>query len=106
MTTDKNHNGTNSNTGATAEGPVVTKGIPAGPGGVMTEEVGVITGNLTLRTTRQGDQAALEIQYDDADEWYTVQNSPVAIPAGKDLQAVHEAMLDAVEQGGGATAPH
>ncbi|GAA4838763.1 hypothetical protein [Kitasatospora terrestris] len=105
MTTSNNRNSSTSS-GGTDEGPLVTKGITAGPGGVMTVEVGVITGDLTLRTTQRGNQAALAIQYDDADEWYTVHNSPADIPASKDLHAVHQAMIDAVKKGGGATAPN
>ncbi|MEW1909235.1 hypothetical protein AB0442_12330 [Kitasatospora sp. NPDC085895] len=104
MTTDKNHD--TGGTGGTSEGPLVTMGVTAGPGGVMTVEVGVITGDLTLRTTRQGNQAVLEIQYDDADEWCTVQGSPTDIPAGKKLQTVHQAVIDAIKKGGGATAPN
>ncbi|WP_431676089.1 hypothetical protein [Kitasatospora sp. KL5] len=44
MTTGKNNN-TDTGGTAEAEGPLVTKGIPAGPGGGMTEKVGVITGD-------------------------------------------------------------
>ncbi|MQS17621.1 hypothetical protein F7Q99_36900 [Streptomyces kaniharaensis] len=88
-----------------ASGPLVTAGIPAGPGGVMTVEVGVITGDLTLRTTWDGQQALLAVQYDGADEWYTVEGAPVPASTAAAAQAVHEAMADAVRRGGAATAP-
>ncbi|MFE2413440.1 hypothetical protein ACFXDE_34405 [Kitasatospora sp. NPDC059408] len=39
--------------------PLVTTGITVGPGGVMTVDVGVITGDLTLRTTWTGRQVLL-----------------------------------------------
>lgn len=64
--------------------------ISAGPGGVMTDDVGVVTGELTLRTDLAEDgQAVVRVQYRDADEWYTVTGgrAPLADPA--DLEAVH-----------------
>ncbi|MFE9653991.1 hypothetical protein [Micromonospora sp. NPDC006431] len=63
--------------------------ITAGPGGVMTDEVGVVTGELTLRTELAGGQVTLSVQYKDADEWYAVTGgrAPLADPAG--LDAVH-----------------
>jgi hypothetical protein len=63
--------------------------IIAGPGGVMTDEVGVITGELTLRTALLDGQVILQVQYKDADEWYAVTGgrAPLADPAA--LDAVH-----------------
>ncbi|WP_407676297.1 hypothetical protein [Plantactinospora alkalitolerans] len=80
-------------TGATAATPdetdAKTTDITAGPGGVMTDEVGVITGDLTLRTELRSGQVALRVQYKDADEWYAVTGglAPLVDPA--DLAAVH-----------------
>ncbi|MFD9568817.1 hypothetical protein ACFWBI_03120 [Streptomyces sp. NPDC059982] len=77
--------------------------VPAGPGGAMTDEVGVITGPLTLRTTAGPDgEVGFEVQYTDADEWYTLTGSPVA---HGDPQALHRAALAAIRAGGGAQAP-
>ncbi|MFI6689525.1 hypothetical protein [Streptomyces sp. NPDC050485] len=43
--------------------------VEAGPGGAMTDDVGVITGELTVATTPLGDgRAQIEIQYAQADE--------------------------------------
>ena len=66
-----------------------TTDITAGPGGVMTDEVGVITGELTLRTEYAAGQVTLSVQYRGADEWYVVTGGrvPLADPAG--LDAVH-----------------
>src|SRR5882757_277322 len=45
----------------------------AKPGGVMTDEVGVITGELTLVTEVDDSGAVVQrVQYKDADEWYVV----------------------------------
>ncbi|MFE5810685.1 hypothetical protein [Streptomyces sp. NPDC056491] len=78
--------------------------VLAGPGGAMTDEVGVITGPLTLRSTEE-DTGVLrfDVQYKDADEWYTLTGSPRAhhgAPA-----ALHAAALAAIRAGGGAGAP-
>ena len=66
-----------------------TTDIVPGPGGVMTDEVGVVTGDLTLRTEMAGGDVVLRVQYKDADEWYAVTGgkAPLADPAG--LDAVH-----------------
>ncbi|MCX5195215.1 hypothetical protein OOK31_15115 [Streptomyces sp. NBC_00249] len=69
----------------------------------MTDEVGVITGPLTLRTTGGPDgKVRFEVQYTDADEWYTLSGSPVA---HGDAYALHAAALAAIRAGGGAEAP-
>lgn len=48
----------------------MTKDIIAPPGGVMTDEVGVVTGELTLATEVEGDRVVtLRVQYKGADEW-------------------------------------
>jgi hypothetical protein len=67
-----------------------TTAITAGPGGVMTDEVGVITGDLTLRTDVDDEgNVVLWVQYRDADEWYVVTGSRTAIADGRDIEAVH-----------------
>jgi len=63
--------------------------ITAGQGGVMTDEVGVITGDLTLRTELSGDRVAVRVQYRDADEWYAVTGANATLANPADLDAVH-----------------
>ncbi|MEV4635775.1 hypothetical protein AB0J80_00325 [Actinoplanes sp. NPDC049548] len=63
--------------------------ITAGQGGVMTDEVGVVTGELTLRTEFSGGQVVVRAQYKDADEWYTVTGAKAALKDPADLDAVH-----------------
>nr|WP_091447631.1 hypothetical protein [Micromonospora yangpuensis] len=72
-----------------ADPPSRTADIVAGPGGVMTDEVGVVTGELTLRTEYADGQVTLHVQYREADEWYVVTGgrAPLADPAA--LDAVH-----------------
>ncbi|GAA1035213.1 hypothetical protein GCM10009557_42260 [Virgisporangium ochraceum] len=51
---------------------MLTADIVAGPGGVMTDEVGVVTGDLTLRSDVVDGSYVLKVRYKDAEEWYTV----------------------------------
>ncbi|MEU0551248.1 hypothetical protein [Micromonospora sp. NPDC005979] len=66
-----------------------TADIVPGPGGVMTDEVGVVTGELTLRTEYADGKVTLRVQYKDADEWYVVTGGLVALPDPAGLDAVH-----------------
>jgi hypothetical protein len=67
-----------------------TTDITAGPGGVMTAEVGVVTGELTLRTeVSDSGEATVHVQYKGADEWYTVQGATARLADKHDLDAVH-----------------
>jgi hypothetical protein len=67
-----------------------TSDIVAGPGGVMTDEVGVITGELTLRTeVDDSGKLTLRVQYKDADEWYAVTGGQAALADPRDIEAVH-----------------
>jgi hypothetical protein len=62
----------------------------ARPGGVMTDEVGTVTGDLTLRT-ELCDDGTLQVlvQYTGAEEWYRVTASPTSLPEGTTLDALH-----------------
>ncbi|WP_374238088.1 hypothetical protein [Actinoplanes sp. DH11] len=63
--------------------------IVPGPGGVMTDEVGVVTGELTLRSTFADGKVALSVQYKDAEEWYGVTGASANLADPSDLDAVH-----------------
>lgn len=67
----------------------VTDIVP-GPGGVMTDEVGVVTGDLTLRTgVDDALNVVVAVQYKDAAEWYTVTGAKAQLADVKDIDAVH-----------------
>lgn len=72
--------------------------ITAGPGGVMTDEVGVVTGDLTVRTDLDDDLVvSVHVQYKDAEEWYAVTGARTTLKDAADLDAVHAvtvALLD------------
>jgi hypothetical protein len=60
----------------------------------MTDEVGVITGELTLRSEidAAGD-VVVRVQYKDADEWYVVTGGKAHLNDPSDLQAVHSIVV-------------
>ena len=68
----------------------LTTNITAGPGGVMTDEVGVVTGDLTLRTETSGNDLIVRVQYQEADEWYTVTGGKATLKDPADAAAVHQ----------------
>jgi hypothetical protein len=68
----------------------LTTDIVAGPGGVMTDEVGVVTGDLTLHTKVADDSATVHVQYKEADEWYTVTGGKAKLKDPADAAAVHQ----------------
>ena len=48
-------------------------------GGVMTEEVGAVTGDLEVATSVRVGGAEAAVRYVGADEWYTVKGSPIEL---------------------------
>ncbi|MEU4419992.1 hypothetical protein AB0F81_05160 [Actinoplanes sp. NPDC024001] len=66
-----------------------TTDITAGPGGVMTDDVGVVTGELTLRSEFSAGAAVLTVQYKEAEEWYSVSGGRTPLADPSDLEAVH-----------------
>ncbi|MFE7763044.1 hypothetical protein [Streptomyces sp. NPDC057438] len=79
--------------------------VTAGRGGAMTDEVGVITGDLTIATSPLPDgRAQIAIQYTGAEEWYTLTGSPAPLPPGG-LAALHTDVVQRVRHGGAAQAP-
>lgn len=67
-----------------------TTDFAAKDGAVMTDEVGVITGEVTLQTTVDDQGGVVQrVQYKDADEWYALTGAPSTLPAGQDIDALH-----------------
>ena len=71
----------------------LTSLFKASPGGVMTDEVGVITGDLELRTTLTDGAVTVEVRYEGADEWYRLSAADCHLVDDKDHEAVHRALL-------------
>ena len=74
------------------------KDILAPPGGVMTDEVGVVTGDLTLETTVVSAGAdcvvSLRVQYKGADEWYKVTDAEIKVDDPAKLREAEQALLN------------
>ena len=72
-----------------------------GQGGVFTDEVGVITGDVTLRTEVSDDgNLVVRVQYTGAEEWYTVTGGRCTLHDTADGQPVHELVLGILARGG------
>ncbi|SHE55326.1 hypothetical protein [Streptoalloteichus hindustanus] len=66
----------------------------AAPGGVMTDEVGVITGDLELRTRcGQDGTVTVEVRYAGADEWYRLSAADARLNDPRDHAVLHRSLL-------------
>ncbi|SFD76229.1 hypothetical protein [Streptomyces aidingensis] len=82
-----------------------TQGVFTGPGGVRTDEMGVVTGDLTVHTTWVGDRADVTVQYTGASDWFTLSGSPVECHSEEASRALHQAVVEVVRVGGGRSTP-
>lgn len=70
-------------------------------GGVMTEEAGAITGELELQTTVEGGRLVIRVRYAGAEEWYTVEGSPVELTgSAEDPTELHRTALERLTRPG------
>ena len=54
--------------------------VPSTVGGVMTQEVGAVTGDLEVATRPlAAEYIEVTVRYAGADEWYTVEGSPIQL---------------------------
>ncbi|GAA2770839.1 hypothetical protein [Streptomyces showdoensis] len=82
-----------------------TAGVYTGRGGVLTVEAGVLTGDLTVHTTYIDAEARVAVQYSGASDWFTMSGSPVPCGSEEESRDLHDAVVAAVREGGGATVP-
>ncbi|MFB6985527.1 hypothetical protein ACFC0C_22865 [Streptomyces sp. NPDC056178] len=82
-----------------------TRGVFSGHGGVLTEEVGVLSGDLTVHTTWADDTAQVTVQYTGAIDWFTMSGSPVPCCSEDDSRRLHDAVVRSVREGEAATVP-
>ena len=75
-----------------------TTNIVARKGGVMTDEVGAVTGDLTLRTELADDGTVRQrVQYVGADEWYEVTGARTTLD-GRSLDEIHAQAVKELSQ--------
>ena len=68
--------------------------ITAPPGGVWTDEVGVLTGPLELRTGCGDDgELRVTVRYEGADEWYAVRGGAARLHDPADAEALHTVLV-------------
>ena len=73
---------------------VLSSVFTAPPGGVMTDEVGVITGELELRTRLAANgQIRVEVRYTGAEEWYRISAADVVLHDPADHRPVHQVLI-------------
>ncbi|MGD6803432.1 hypothetical protein ACQCVK_12505 [Rossellomorea vietnamensis] len=67
--------------------------------GVMTSEVGVISGELELRTTCDDNgNLTLAITYVGAEEWYTLPGADYRLHDSRDHEVVHRMLAKVLER--------
>jgi hypothetical protein len=67
----------------------LTADIVAGPGGLMTDEVGVVTGELTLISGYADGAYVLLVRYRGAEDWYTVTGANLPLASPHDVGSMH-----------------
>ncbi|MEU8433243.1 hypothetical protein AB0F18_10030 [Streptomyces sp. NPDC029216] len=77
-----------------------TTGVFTGPGGVLTDKAGTLSGELTVRTTWEPTRAHVAVQYVGAAEWHALAGSPVPCASAEAGRSVHQNAVDAVRAGG------
>lgn len=77
----------------------------SGHGGVLTDEIGVLSGDLTVHTTWADDTAQVTVQYTGAIDWFTMSGSPVPCCSEDDSRRLHDAVVKSVREGAAATVP-
>ncbi len=81
--------------------------ITSTTGGIMTKEVGAVTGDLEVATLLSQTVPAVEVivRYAGAEEWYTVEGSPVKLggasgPSPIELRELHERVVERLTRPG------
>lgn len=77
----------------------LTSTFNASPDGVMTNEVGVITGEVELHTSCAEDGTLdLAIRYAGADEWYTIQGQDYRLHDPRDHDVLHHLLVNVLQR--------
>jgi hypothetical protein len=77
----------------------LTSTFNATPDGVMTNEVGVVSGELELRTRREeGGALRLDLRYAGAAEWYTLKGGGYLLHDDRDHATVHDLLVNVLSR--------
>lgn len=79
-----------------------TINIQAKAGTVRTEEVGVLSGDITVHTTWAENEAYVAVQPTGASDWYTLVGSPVPCSSEEESRQFHQDVVEAVREGDAA----
>lgn len=60
--------------------------------GIMTDEVGAVTGELELATDCSGGDVTVRLRYSGATEWYRISAADCHVHDSRDHDAVHHAL--------------
>jgi hypothetical protein len=72
----------------------LTSLFKAAPCGVMTDEVGVVTGDLELRTRcAPTGEVVVDVRYQGALEWYRISASDTTLHEVQDHAALHKSLV-------------
>jgi hypothetical protein len=78
------------------------RSIETPPGGIMTDQAGAITGEVTVRVRGQRDtRVYVDVAYAGSDEFYTVTGSPLAAHAHLAQEIVDHLASDPGQDGNG-----
>lgn len=72
---------------------------------MLTDEAGAVTGDMTVHTTWADGEARVAVQYSGASDWFTMSGSPVPCATEEESRELHDAVVEAVRAGRGATVP-
>lgn len=73
--------------------------LTAPPGGIMTDEVGVITGDLEIATRYDGGDVTVWLRYAGADEWYRIAAADCHLHDERDHRSLHSALAAVLHRG-------
>lgn len=79
-----------------ADSEVFSTVITVAPGGIMTDEVGVVTGDIEIESSWEAPgKAFARCRYDGADEWYTITAAArdVDSATAEELTRFHETLV-------------
>lgn len=73
-----------------------TSAVPVGPGGVRTEEAGILTGDVDVQTHWRSGQVRIRVRPTGTAQWLTLSGVLAFCPTAYRSRLLHEATVEAV----------